>query len=132
MGGAKTTAGWKEETSRKGPQRSRTFRRASAKMPDLHLALGFSQWHPRCSSSARVELGDTQGRCLEPVGQDFWEEFQAGESWTPADWPPFSVREGVLCILGRGPQFPLEQQSKDLSLHQAPRLRGENKELILP
>lgn len=97
MGRARTIAGWKEETPRKGPQHSqRTFRRASPKMPDLHFALGFAQWHPRCFSSPRVELGCTQGRCLEPVGQDFWEEFQAGESWIPADWLPLSVRGGTL------------------------------------
>lgn len=76
----------------------RTLRRASPKMPELYFALGFCQWHPRCSSSVRVELGSMQGRCLEPVGQDFWEEFQAGESWTPADWPPVSERRGYSAV----------------------------------
>lgn len=109
----------------------KNFQESLPEMSDLLFALGFPQWHPWCSSSARVELGYTQGRCLEPVGQDFWEEFQVGESWTPADQPPLSERKGVVCSLGRGPHFPPEPQSEGPNFPQAPRLGAENKKLLL-
>lgn len=96
----------------RGPTFCRTPKKASLKTPGLLYG---------CLPCARVELGWTQGRFLELVGQDSQEEFRVGEARTPADQTLLSVREGGIV------QPVLTQASEEaLSLPRTPRPQGEN------
>lgn len=109
---AGTPIGWREEAPRRGPQPfNRTLKRACLKMPGRLFASG-SLGGILVFACARVELGCTQGRCLEPVGQDSQNECRGREPRTPADQTLLSMKEGCTLQPGRGPVLPPEPPSK--------------------